>query len=94
MDVLRDFKPMTKLWRTFGQTTMMLSRLSEWIKVVELVVIVVLGSLEEKRTFSILSFIKSKFSNRLGSHLDTCVKVYVQEFFTQESFFYQSAITY
>jgi hypothetical protein len=94
MEEPRDLNPMSKLWRTVGQNSLMLSRLSEWIKVAELAVTAVLGSVEDERTFSSLSFMKSKVRNRLGGHLDTCVKVYAQEFFTQESFPYQTAISH
>lgn len=94
MEEPRDFNPLTKLWRTVGQNSLMLSRLSEWIKVAELAVTAVLGSVEDERTFSTLSFMKSKLRNRLGGHLDTCVKVYAQDFYTQETFPYQTAISH
>lgn len=70
----------------------MLSRLSEFIKVAEVAITAVLGNVEDERTFSTLSFMKSKVRNRLGGHLDACVKLYAQEFFTMENFLFLNAI--
>jgi hypothetical protein len=41
------------------------------MKVANIAVTVVLGSVEDERTFSTLKFMKSKLQNRLGGHLDT-----------------------
>ena len=71
----------------------MLNRLSEFIKLAEIAMCVVLGSMEDKRTFSTLSFMKSKLQNRLTRHVDTCVKLFSQEFFTIETFPVSKAIT-
>jgi hypothetical protein len=57
------------LWVKVRQNTLILNRLSEFIKVVELTVTVVLGSVEDERTFSTLGFMKSKIRNRLGIYL-------------------------
>ena len=54
----------------------MLSHLSEYFKVAEIAIATVLGSVEDERTFSMLSFMKSKLRNRLGGHMDTCVKLF------------------
>ena len=63
MEEPRDENPLTKVWVRIGQNALMLSRLSEYIKVAEIAIAVVLGSLEDKRTFSTLSFMKSKLRN-------------------------------
>jgi hypothetical protein len=55
---------------------LMLNHLSEFIKVAELAVTAVLGSVEDERTFSTLRFMKSKIRNRLGIHLQTCAKCF------------------
>jgi hypothetical protein len=69
MEEPRDVNPLTKLWVKVRQNTLILNRLSEFIKVVELTVTVVLGSVEDERTFSTLGFMKSKIRNRLGIYL-------------------------
>jgi hypothetical protein len=39
------------------------------------------------------AFMKDKLRNRLGPHLDTIVPMFAQEFYPQENFPYQQAIT-
>ena len=84
--------PLTKLWQKVSQNTLMTQRLSEFIKVAEIAVMAMLGSVEDESTFSILGFMKSKLRNLLGNHLDTTVKMFSQPFYNQESFPYTSAI--
>ena len=93
MEEPRDENPLIKVWVRIGQNALMLSRLSEYIKVAEIAVAVVLGSVEDERTFSTLSFMKSKLRNRLGGHVDTCVKLFSQSFFTLETFPLTKAIS-
>ena len=76
MEEPRDENPLTKVWVRISQNALMLSRLSEYIKVAEIAIAAVLGNVEDKRTFSTLSFVKSKLRNRLGGHMDTCVKLF------------------
>jgi len=52
----------------------------------------VLGNVEDERTFSTLTFMKSKLKNRLTTHLDLVVKTYAQEFFTFQSFPFYTTI--
>jgi hypothetical protein len=54
----------------------------------------ILGSIEDERTFSMLGFMKSKLRNRLGGHLDICVKLFSQPFFTHANFPYGDAIAF
>ncbi len=55
--------------------------------------VLVLESIEDEQTFSILTFMKDKLRNKLGLHLDTIVRMFAQEFYTQENFPYEKAIT-
>jgi len=82
----RDQNPLTKLWLRIGQNALMLNRLSEFFKVAEIAITAVLGSVANERTFSTLSFMKSKLRNRLVGHVDTCVKLFSQDFFTLQTF--------
>jgi hypothetical protein len=59
---------------------------------VEIVVVLVLESIEDEQTFSILTFMKDKLRNRLGLHLDTIVCMFAQEFNIQKNFLYEEAI--
>jgi len=51
----------------------------------------VLGSCEDERTFSTLSFIKNKVKNRLQGNLDTTIRLYSQSWYDVESFPYVDA---
>lgn len=93
MEEPHDVNPITKLWTRVGQNALMLNRLSEYIKIAEIAITAVLGSVEDERTFSTLSFVKSKLRNRLGGHLDTCVKLYSQQFFTLQTFPFHTAMS-
>jgi hypothetical protein len=90
----QDRNPLTKLWQKVNQNSLMVQRLSEFIKVTEIAVTAVFGSVEDERTFSTLGFMKSKLHNHLGSHLDTDVKLFSQPFYKQDTFHYNSAITH
>jgi hypothetical protein len=54
-------------------------KLSENLKLVKLVIIMVLGSVEEEKTFSTLNFMKSKFYNCCIGHLDLVVRMFAQK---------------
>ena len=88
----RDRNPFTKLWQKVSHKSLMMQRLSKFIKLAEIAVTVVLGSVEDEHTFSTLIFMKSKLCNCLGSHLDTTVKLFSQCFYKQDTFPYNSAI--
>ena len=82
----------TKLWQKVSQNSLMVQHLFEFIKVAEIVVTTVLGSVKDECTFSMLGFTKSKLCNCLGSHLDTIVKIFSQPFYQQDTFPYHNAI--
>jgi hypothetical protein len=84
----------TKLWEKKGLNALMLNHLSRFIKIAEIAISIVHGSVEDKRTFSTLGFKKSKLRNHLGRHLDICVKVFLQPFFFQEIIPYRDAICF
>jgi hypothetical protein len=94
MEEPRDKNPVTKLWEKIGSNALMLNRLSEFFKVAEIVMTVVLRSVEDERTFLMLGFMKSKLWNQLGRHLDNCVKLFSQPFFTHANFPYGDAIAF
>jgi hypothetical protein len=65
--------------------------LSEYIKVAELAVVMVLGSVQDERTFSTLTFMKNKLRNRLTTHLELVVSMKMQNFYTLDNFPYGDA---
>jgi hypothetical protein len=52
----------------------------------------VLGSVEDERTFFTLTFMKSKLKNQLTNHFDFVVRMYAQDFFTLQNFPFHIAI--
>ncbi len=77
-----DCNPTTRMWRQMANSQILSLKMFEFLELVELVIVMVLGSVEDERTFSILTFMKSKLRNRLTTHLDLVVKMYAQDFFT------------
>jgi len=47
---------------------------------------------EDERTFSTLTFMKSKLRNQLVEHLDIAICMFAKDFFTKETFPFQIAI--
>jgi hypothetical protein len=62
------------------------------MQIVELAIVRVIGSVENERTFSILTFMKSKLWNQLARHLDIAIQMFAQDFFIKENFLFQVVI--
>jgi hypothetical protein len=73
--------PLSRLWQKLGSNTLLASKLSEFVKVAEVAVVTLLGSVEDECTFSTLSYMKSKVRNNLDDHLDLVVYMFGQSFF-------------
>jgi hypothetical protein len=61
------------------------------MKIAELVVVTVLGSVEDERTFSTLNFMKNKLRNRLSTHLPLVVGMHAEQFYGLTDFPYDAA---
>jgi signal transduction histidine kinase len=64
------------MWRRFDSNVILKDMISKYFKLIEFVIVVVLGSVEDERTFSIITFMKSKLRNLLTTNLDRVVKMY------------------
>ena len=59
-----DVNPITCLWLKVAASSIILSvKLNEYLKLAELATVQILGSVEDERTFSNLTFMKSKLRN-------------------------------
>jgi hypothetical protein len=76
-----------------SSNALLASKLSEWIKVAEIAVVTILGSVEDERTFSTLNYMKSKVRNNLQEHLDLVVRMYGQNFYDLKSYLIHDAIS-
>ena len=61
------------------------------MKIAEMAVVTILGSIEDERTFITLSFMKNKLQNRLSIHIPLVVGMHAQEFYGIEDFLYDAA---
>ena len=58
----------------------------KYVKLAKFVVVHVIGSVEDERYFSSLSFFKNKLFNSLDEHLPLVVDIYPQKFSTLQDF--------
>ena len=84
--------PMTKLWQILGSNALLLHSFPEYFKVAKMPMTIVLESVEDKRAFSIVGFVKGKLRNKLGDHLPLCVQMFAQKFYTLVNFPYIEAV--
>jgi hypothetical protein len=89
---LPNCNPTTKLWGQLASNVIVANKLLEYLKLVELAIIMVLGSVEDERTFSNVNFLKSKLQNQLTIHLDLVVKMFAQKNYHMDSFPFYIAI--
>jgi hypothetical protein len=83
--------PLTKLWRVVDTSSMLRHGMSKYLKLVEITTVLVLGNVEDERTFSTLSFMKDKLQNRLQTHLSLVVSMHMQNFYDINTFPYEHA---
>jgi hypothetical protein len=58
-----DINPIMKLWVTSTNNLLLCQCLSEYMRLVEIIVVSMLGSTENELTFSTLAFMKDKLRN-------------------------------
>ena len=79
-----DVNPLTKIWRVANANILLAGRFPTYLKLVEIVVVMILGLIENKRTFSSLTFLKPRLCNALDGHLSMVVCMYSQKLFNLE----------
>ncbi len=92
MDQPMDVNLVSRLWKKHFPNALLCAQLSKFMKVAKLVVVQVMGSVEDERTFSTLTFMKTRLRNRLCEHLDLVVCMFVQPFYTIDTFPYDDVI--
>jgi hypothetical protein len=80
--------PLTKIWRLFDANSTLSKCFPEYFKLAEIAVVHVLGSVEDERTFSSLSFLKDKIRNRLDTNLQLVVGMHGQQIYNLQTFPY------
>jgi hypothetical protein len=87
-----DCHPWSRMWTLLTINQIICSKLLKWLKLVELSMAMVLGSVEDERCFSNLSIIKNKLRNWLIAHLDLVVWMYAQSFYIIKTFMFTITI--
>ncbi|KAH7403976.1 hypothetical protein KP509_15G003200 [Ceratopteris richardii] len=70
---------MTKLWKKLDISPFLKESMSEYFKVANLCLTMILGSVEDERLWSSLTFIRNATRYRLNKNLDTCLRFFVSQ---------------
>jgi hypothetical protein len=81
-----------KLWHHFAINNLLVVYLFEYIKLVQMAIVQIIGNIKNERTFSTLTFMKSKLWNCLVGHLNIVIHMFVQKNFIKDTFPFQVAI--
>lgn len=69
-----NVNPLTHLWRTMNASCLLIHFIIEYVKLVEIAVVHVLGMKEDERCFPILKFLKNKLRNSLDKHMSSVLE--------------------
>jgi len=84
----------TRLWHKINANPILNHKLSGFMKLAKIVVVLVVFSLvENEHTFDIMSFMKNRLRNQLNTHLDLYTHFFNQRFFILQSFHCDQTIT-
>jgi hypothetical protein len=75
-----EYGEITRLWTILGASQYLEENISEYFKLAGLCQTMILGSVEDERMFSALSFFKSKMRSMLDKHMDICLRLYVTKY--------------
>jgi len=67
-------------------------KLLEYLKFVELAIVMVLGNVEDEKTFSNVKFLELRLQNWLIVHLDLVVAMFAQKIYDLDFFLFYIAI--
>ena len=80
----------TKLWRRLDANSELSTSFPKYIKLAQIVLIHLLGSVEDKHAFSMVTLLKNKVRNRLdGEHLSLVAGMYNWSVYSFTSFSYE-----
>jgi hypothetical protein len=66
------------MWLKIQSFPLLIQRLNEYLKVVEITMVQVLGLVEDKRTFNNLAFMKSKLCSQLTTYFNLFIHIFTQ----------------
>ncbi len=65
------------MWTNLANNQLFFHQLFEWLTFIELSMAMIIGVVEDERYSSNMGFMKSKLRNRLTTHLDLVVKMFI-----------------
>jgi len=68
--------PTFELWQRLGSSGIPKEMLLEFLKLVEISIMITLGSIKDEWTFLTLTYINNKLKNHLTIHLDMVIRMY------------------
>jgi hypothetical protein len=87
-----DLNLVSRLWKKFTSNVVLWACVFEFMTVVELVMVQIMGSIEDERIFLTLTLMKTRLWNRRCEHLDIVVHMFAQPFYMVDSFPFNDAI--
>lgn len=78
LHLVLDCNPIRKLCGYVASNVILATHLSEYLKPMKLTILMVLGNVEDEKTFSIMNFMELKFHNCMIIHLDLVVRMFSQ----------------
>lgn len=82
-----------RFWAHVTDTPSLAAAMSEWVRLAQLVFVMVPGSVEEERMFSSMKYLRNAQRNRLKEpHLTACARLFHHPWITLKSFPYDAAI--
>ncbi len=86
-----DLNALTHIWRTINASWVLTHSLPEYLKLVKMAIVHILGNVEDKCHFSFLAFLKNKLQATLDPHLPLAVGMCCQKIYTLKTFLYATA---
>jgi hypothetical protein len=83
-----QLNPLTRLWCKISTFVVFNFNLSEYIKLAKIIVVQVIGLVEDEWTFNTIAFMKNKSRNRLSTHIDLCIRFHNHQLFALQNFPY------
>jgi hypothetical protein len=87
-----DTNPLTMMWHLVITSQILVSNFLKYMKLAELAMVHIIGSVENERCLSTLAFMKSKFHNKLTIHFPIVVCMFALQFYILENFPYAECI--
>jgi hypothetical protein len=76
-----DLDSLTRIWKTFDAFRVLTHFFPKHLKLAKMTIVHVIGSVEDEKCFSSLTFLKNKLQATLDPHLSLVVGMYSQKFF-------------